>query len=59
MSETVEERTKIAIRQKPRSEKRLVGDHGGHLLEFEYVPSANKAREMYVVFDGRRDQLIN
>jgi hypothetical protein len=39
---------------KKKSEKRLVGDRDGHVLEFEYVPTAEKAREMYVVYDGRR-----
>jgi hypothetical protein len=37
---------------KKKSEKRLVGDRDGHVLEFEYVPTAEKAREMYVVYDG-------
>ncbi len=45
---------KRAMGKRPRSEFHLVADHGGHKLQFEFVPRAKNAKELYAVFDGRR-----
>jgi hypothetical protein len=37
-----------------KSEFELIGDHDGHVCQFEYVPSSRNPRAIYVVFDGRR-----
>src|SRR5262245_12867949 len=43
-------------RNRPRqgSEFLPVADHGGHKLEFEFVPRIKNAKKLYVLFDGRR-----
>jgi hypothetical protein len=31
-----------------------IASHSGHVCEFEFVPNERNAREIYVVFDGKR-----
>jgi hypothetical protein len=40
--------------RRPKSEFHHIADHSGHMLQFEFVPSAKKPKELYAVWDGRR-----